>query len=477
VRRQDIDVKVAALGNITAANVAVVKAKIEGELKSIHFKEGQFVQAGALLAQIDPRAWQIALAQAEGQHARDRALLQNAQLDLARFKDLLSKDGIARQQVDTQEALVRQLQGTVQSDQAQVDNARLQLSYTRITAPISGRVGLKQADLGNVVKPGDPLGLLTIAQTRPANVVFAVPDVHLPQIQSQLKAGRPLTVEAWDREQKRRLAVGQVASLDNAIDAATGTVKLKAEFKNEDDGLFPNQFVNVRLSLATVSNTLAVPSAALMRDARGDFVYRINDDKTVNARKVQAGPSDGDWVAVRPLNEGELAAGDRVVIDGVDRLRDGATVEVIRPGGADGSPGAAREARRGGPPVGTASGADTTAAVAPPRAAESASTAGRVAERSVADRPAERGAAARPVGNPTDRAPSRAATVGEAATLAQTPPTPSPGERPDFLSRLPPEVAERVRAMSPEERRAFFEQRRAERAAREAATDSAATAR
>jgi multidrug efflux system membrane fusion protein len=331
VRRQDVRVTLQAIGTIAAANTAVVRSKLEGELKAIHFKEGQFVQAGALLAELDPRAWQIALAQAEGQLARDKAQLQNAQLDLARFQDLLGKDGIAQQQVDTQDALVRQLLGTVQTDQALVDNARLQLSYTRITAPIAGRVGLKQADLGNVVKPADANGLLSIAQTRPVNVVFAVPDQYLPRIDGQLtgkKAGA-LAVEAWDRDFKQRLALGQVASTDNAIDPATSTIKLKAAFANDDGRLFPNQFVNVRLQLGTLEGTLAVPSAALLRNAEGAYVYLVNADKTVSIRTVKAGAGDGDWVSV----QGELQPGDLVVTDGVDRLRDGAQVLVIEPAG------------------------------------------------------------------------------------------------------------------------------------------------
>jgi multidrug efflux system membrane fusion protein len=337
VRRQDIHVTIQAIGSITAANTAVVRSKIEGELKAIHFKEGQLVKAGALLAELDNRAAQIALSQAEGQLARDQAQLQNARLDLVRFKDLLSKDGIAKQQVDTQEAQVRQLQGTVQADQAQVDNAKLQLSYTRIVAPISGRIGLKQADLGNVVRPTDAGGLISIAQTQPVNVVFAVPDLHLTRINQELKAGKLLKVEAWDRDQKTRLAVGQVASTDNAIDAATGTIKLKAAFANADGGLFPNQFVNVRLQLSTIADSLAVPAAALLRNADGNYVYLVNEDKTVSVHPVQAGASDGDWVGI----QSDLQPGDRVVVDGVDRLRNGATVEVIQPQNvALGAPGA-----------------------------------------------------------------------------------------------------------------------------------------
>jgi len=328
VKRQDIRVTVSAIGAIAAANTAVVKAKIDGELKAIYFQEGQVVKAGALLAEIDPRPFQIALAQAQGQLARDQAQLQNAKLDAERFRDLLSKDGIAKQQVDTQDALVRQLQGTVQSDQAQVDSAKLQLSYTRITAPISGRLGLKQADLGNVLHASDANGLISIAQTQPVNVVFAVPDTQLPQITSQLKAGQALPVEAWDRDQKVKLADGKVASIDNAIDAATGTIKLKALFPNLDGGLFPNQSVNVRLQLKVLQGTLAVPSAAVLRGAKGTYVYLVNADKTVSTKAIRAGANDGDRVSV----QGDLQPGQQVVVDGTDRLREGAQIDIITPG-------------------------------------------------------------------------------------------------------------------------------------------------
>jgi multidrug efflux system membrane fusion protein len=387
VRRQDVHLTLQAIGTIAAANTAVVRTRIEGELKVLHFKEGQLVQAGALLAELDDRAQRIALAQAEGQLARDQAQLHNARVDLARFKDLLAKDGVSRQQVDTQDALVRQLQGTVQIDQAQVDNARLQLSYTRITAPISGRAGLRQADLGNTVRPSDANGLLSIAQTHPVNVVFAVPDAHLPRIAQALREKQPLEVQAWDREQKQRLAAGGVTSADNAIDSATGTIKLKASFPNADDGLFPNQFVNVRLHLGTLSDALTVPAAAVLRNAEGSFVYVVGEDKTVAVRPVQLSVAEGDWVAVK----GELQDGERVVTEGVDRLRDGARVEPMRPGGA----------REGAPP-------------------------------------GERGAG------------------------------PSPERLAELLQRLPPEVAETVKAMSPEERREWFRRAREERLRRQA---------
>ncbi|WP_374591955.1 MdtA/MuxA family multidrug efflux RND transporter periplasmic adaptor subunit [Aquabacterium sp.] len=347
VRRQDVRVSVQAIGTIVAANTAVVKAKVDGELQALRFKEGQLVKAGAVLAEIDPRPFQIALAQAQGQLARDQAQLKNAQIDLERFRDLLSKDGIAKQQVDTQAALVQQLQGTVQSDQAQVDNAKLQLSYTRVVAPISGRVGLKQVDLGNIVHASDANGLLTITQVQPAFVVFAVPDTHLPRINAQLKAGTLLPVQAWDREQQHRLAEGQVSSLDNAIDTATGTIKLKAQFANADGGLYPNQFVNVRLQLDTLPDALTVPAAALLRGAQGTFVYVVNRDKTVSVRRVVAGPGDGERVSVQGGAPDALQPGDTVVTDGVDRLRDGAKVEVIVPGAADAANRAASGAQSG----------------------------------------------------------------------------------------------------------------------------------
>ncbi len=342
VSRRDLQVSLSAIGNIAAANTAVVKPKIEGELRRVLFKEGQWVKAGTLLAELDDSALQIALAQAQGQLTRDEALLSNAQLDLERFRDLLAKDAVAKQQVDTQAALVRQLQGTVQIDQAGVGNARLLLSYTRIAAPIDGRVGLRQVDLGNVVKPGDAAGIVTLTQARPVNVVFAVPDTHLRQINEQLADGARLQVEAWDREGRERLAVGQLGSTDNAIDTTTSTIKLKAAFDNEKLVLFPNQFVNVRLHLNQLKDQLAVPAAALLRDGQGSFVYRVGEDRTVSVRRVTVGATEGGWVAV----QGEVKLGDTIVTDGVDRLRDGAPVEVIQPAGSDRGDGARKDGGR-----------------------------------------------------------------------------------------------------------------------------------
>ncbi len=326
VRQMDIRQTVDALGTLTALNTAVVRAKVDGELKAVRFSEGQWVKAGQLLAEIDARPFEAQLNQAQGQLARDTAQLQNAQLDLQRYQDLLSKDAIARQQVETQAALVNQYKGTVQADQALVDAARLQLSYTRVTAPISGRLGLKQAELGSLVRASDPNGLVSITQTQPMAVVFAVPEAHVPLIMRKLKAGQALPVQAWDREMQHRLAKGRVSTTDNAIDLATGTLKLKATLDNQDGQLFPNQFAQIRLELDTLKDRLAVPTQAIQRGAQGTLVYVLQADNSVQTRVVQLLAVDGDWQAV----QGELQAGDLVVTDGADRLRTGSKVEVVK---------------------------------------------------------------------------------------------------------------------------------------------------
>lgn len=335
VQRRDLAVAVEAIGSIATANTAVVRAKVSGELKVIYFKEGQAVKAGQALALIDPQPFEIARDQAQAALARDEAQLENARADLARYKDLVAKEAAPRQQLDTQQALVHQLEATILSDKAALDNARLQLSYTRVTAPISGQAGLKQADLGNNVGPTDANGLLSIAQTQPAAVVFAVPDARLPRIRQQLGASQALPVQAWDREHKLMLAEGRVDSTDNAIDASTGTIKVKALFPNKDNALFPNQFVNVRLQLDTLKDVLVLPTAAVQRGAPGTFVYVVADGQ-VALRKVGVLATDGELTAVR----GELKPGDQVVTDGADRLRDGGKAEVIRaPAGGASAPG------------------------------------------------------------------------------------------------------------------------------------------
>ena len=326
VRKMDVRFTVQAAGTLMALNTAVVRAKVDGELKALRFTEGQYVQAGQLLAEIDSRPFDAQLNQAQGQWARDTALLKNAELDLQRYQDLLSKDAIARQQVETQAALVRQLLGTVQADQAQIDLAKLQLSYTRVTAPISGRLGLKQVELGSLVRASDPNGVVSITQTQPMAVVFSVPEVHVPLIMRQLKRGKALAVEAWDRDQKIRLGQGRVSTTDNAIDVATGTLRLKATLDNRDGSLFPNQFANIHLQLDTLKNALVVPVQAVQRGAAGTFVYVVQADNTVQVQAVQLEAVEGDWQAVIA----DLQAGQQVITDGADRLRSGSAVEVVK---------------------------------------------------------------------------------------------------------------------------------------------------
>lgn len=320
VDRRDMRVLVSAIGTLNTRATAVVRAKVTGELQKLYFREGDEVRAGQLLAQIDPRSYAATLNQARGTLQRDQALLRNAQLDLQRYEALKAQDSIASQQVDTQAALVRQHQGTVAADQAQVDMAQLQLDYTRITAPISGRLGLRQADLGNVVGPSDANGIVTITQIKPIDAVFALPEAHVEAITRRLAQGRPLPVELWDREQKNLLATGRLNALDNAIDPATGTVKAKAAFDNADGGLYPNQFVNVRLQLDLLEQALTVPSSAV----QNNYVYLVQGD-SVTQRRLTVGVTDGDRVSVR----GDLQPGDQVVTDGLDRLREGAKVTVI----------------------------------------------------------------------------------------------------------------------------------------------------
>lgn len=345
VQRRDVPVALTALGTITAANTAVVHARVSGPLLATRFAEGQPVHAGQVLALIDPQPFQIALAQAEAQLARDQAQLANARADLQRYQDLVARDAAPKQQLDTQQAQVEQLVATVQADRAARDNAKLQLSYTTVTAPISGLAGLKQADLGNVVNPGDANGIVTIAQTQPAAVVFAVPELQLGAMRRHLDAHEALPVQAWDRASNTLLAQGEVASLDNAIDTSTGTVKVKALFPNADNRLYANQAVSVRLQLDTVSQGLAVPSAAVQRGAPGTYVFAVDAGGRVALRPVKVLASDADVSAV----QGGLHAGDRVVVDGTDRLRDGASVEVMDPAAvASAASGAASAPRRAG---------------------------------------------------------------------------------------------------------------------------------
>ena len=441
-----------AIGSLTASNTAVVRAQVSGVLQSIQFQEGQQVKAGQILAQIDPRAFAATAAQAEGALARDTAQLENAKVDLARYKDLIAKDAAPKQQFDTQQALVRQLEGTVKVDQGALASAQLQLSYTKVVAPISGRVGLKQADLGNVVQPSDANGLVSIAQTRPIALVFSVPASQVPLLQARLAAKQALTVQAWDKGGAKQLATGRVSTIDNAIDASTDTIKVKAVFPNADDALFPNQSVGVRLLLDVLKDALTVPQSAVLRGAQGFYVYVVEPDNTVSTRIIKPGVVDGEWMAV----EGAVQAGEKIVVDGVDRLRNGAKVEVITPnfkGGAGGGNGSGKwsGAKGGGKP-----GADgKSLAASEPTGAASTATAGGKPAASASHGEADGKAAAssaghKPIAGTAQDAPAKGSDAdGE--------------RRRAFFQSLSPEEREKIRAMSPEERQAWREKMRAQR--------------
>ena len=323
-RARDVGIYITGLGSVTPLNTVTIHTRVDGELTSVHFQEGQLVKRGDLLAEIDPRPFEAQLTQFQGQLARDQALLDNARVDLGRYRTLAAQDAIPTQQLDTQVSLVRQYDGAVKNDQGLIDSVRVQLAYCHITSPIEGRAGLRLVDPGNIVHAADAGGLVVITQLQPIAVVFTIPEDSIPAVLDRLRRGVRLPVDAYDREQTRKLATGTLLTIDNQVDPSTGTVKLKATFPNTDGRLFSSQFVNARLRLDVEHGATVVPAVAIQRSPQGPFVYVVKPDRTVTVRPVTVGVADGDDVAITA----GVTVAELVVVDGADRLRDGVRVAV-----------------------------------------------------------------------------------------------------------------------------------------------------